>query len=233
MNIDIMNLKEFYESPISINVYSIVRNMLNRLRNVSQNNKTLFLGFGDPYADERKDEFLLMQAHIGVLAWPNSKNNRALLSYENDWPFADHVFDEIIIIHGLEYSQHAGNLLAECYRCLKPEGRLSVVVPNKRGIWVRSDKNPFGFGQHFTLTQLSELLKKFDFIPVHTVRGLYSFPFSTVLGSLGSWIFECIASRTLQKFSGLVGIAAIKRVYAGIPAKKILKDQRLIITQPA
>jgi hypothetical protein len=37
-----------------------------------------------------KDEFLLMQAHIGVLAWPNSKNNRSLTPYENDWPFADH-----------------------------------------------------------------------------------------------------------------------------------------------
>jgi SAM-dependent methyltransferase len=231
MSIDIIDLKEFYRSSLSKRVNDIVKKMLKRLRQTEHNNRTLFVGFGAPYADKFQNEFLLMQAHFGVLAWPDSQNNRALLAYEGEWAFADHIFDEIIIIHGLEYAQHASNFLQECYRCLRPEGRLVVVVPNRRSIWVRSDKTPFGFGQPYTLTQLSMILKKCGFIPVDVVRGLYTFPSSTWLGSLWSWIFECIASRALQKFSGLFGVSAIKRVYAGIPLKKTEKEQRIAIPQ--
>lgn len=226
MNIDVIDLKEFYQSSLSSNVHSIVGKMLKYLRQTSSKNKTLFVGFGAPYADKTLNEFLLMQAHIGVLAWPDSHNSRTLLSYENEWAFADHAFDEIIMVHGLEYAQNAGNILSECYRCLRPEGRIITIVPNRRGIWVRSDKTPFGFGQPYTLTQLSFILKKHNFVPVEVIRGLYTFPSSTWLGNLWSWIFEFIASRTLQKFSGLVGVASVKRVYAGIPTRKNSKELR-------
>lgn len=233
MNIDIIDLKEFYRSPLANNVHMVLKKMLTRLRSSSSNcsSKTLFVGFGAPYANQNNHEFLFMQAHMGVLAWPDKPNNRALLAYENEWAFADHTFDEIIIIHGLEYAQHAGNVLEECYRCLRPEGRLVVIVPNRRGIWVRSDKTPFGFGQPYTLTQLLQVLKKCEFVPIDAVRGLYTSPSSTWLGNLCSWTFECIATRTLQKFSGLVGVAAIKRVYAGIPAKRIAKEQQVAVPQ--
>ncbi len=231
MSIDIIDLKEFYRSPLSIKVHGIAKKMLKRLRQFGVKNRTLFVGFGAPYADHAQNEYLLMQAHIGVLAWPDSLNNRAILAYENEWAFADHIFDEIIIIHGLEYAQHANNILKECYRCLRPEGRLITIVPNRRGIWVRSDKTLFGYGQPYTLTQLSIALKKCEFIPVDVVRGLYAFPSTTWFGNLCSWIFECIASRTLQKFSGLVGVTAIKRVYAGIPVRKIVKEQRVALPQ--
>jgi SAM-dependent methyltransferase len=198
--------------------------MLSRLRNKTPKYKTLFVGFGVPYANKDCDELLLMQAQVGIFAWPDELKNRASLAYENDWPFLDQSFDEILIIHGMEYAQHAGNMLAEAYRCLRAEGRLIVIVPNRRGVWVRSDKTPFGFGEPYTLTQLSSLLKKSDFVLTDVVRGLYSLPSKGWFGDICSWIFNCIASRTLQKFSGLVGVKAVKRVYAGIPAKKIVKE---------
>jgi len=227
MSLDIIDLKEFYRSPLSKVVIDTIQKILKSLRQAA--NRTLFVGFGAPFANQTQNEILLMQAHLGVLAWPDSQNNRAVLCYENDWAFTDHLFDEIILIHGLEHTQHADNLLQECYRCLRPEGRLVVIVPNRRGIWVRSDKTPFGFGQPYTLTQLSNILKKSEFIPVEVVRGLYNFPSSTRLGNLGSWLFECIATRTLQKFSGLVGVSAIKRVYAGVSIKKNKKEQRIAV----
>ncbi len=229
MNIDVVDLKEFYRSPLSNNVQNVIKKMLARLRQTYQNKKTLFVGFGAPYAEQTKSEFLLMQAHFGVLAWPDNDKNRALLSYEDEWAFTDHIFDEIVIVHGLEYAQHAGNLLQECYRCLRPEGRLIIITPNRRGIWVRSDKTPFGFGQPYTLTQLSLLMKKYNFIPVDVVRNLYTIPSSTWSGNLWSWVFEQIASRTLQKFSGIIGVAAIKRVHASIPMKKNEKEQRIAV----
>ncbi len=230
MSVDVVDLKEFYQAPESNNIRCILQKILSKLRLNNKDTKTLFVGFGTPYADNTKNEFLLMLGHIGVLAWPNSKNNRTVLSYEGEWPFADNVFDEIIIIHGLEYAQNTGNILEESYRSLRPEGRLIVIVPNRRGIWVHSDKTPLGFGQPYTLTQLSNILRKYEFVPIEVVRGLYSFPYKNSPNNTWPW-FELIASRTLQKFSGLVGVVAIKRVYAGLPMRKAKKEIRVKIPQ--
>lgn len=228
MSFDVIDLKEFYCSSEASNVCSVFQKILGKLRNSNQNNHSLFVGFGVPYADQNKHEFLLMLAHMGVLAWPTSQNNRSLLAYEDEWPFVDSLFDEIIIVHGLEYAQNSGKILEECYRCLRPEGRLIVVVPNRRSIWVRSDKTPLGFGQPYTLTQLSKILKKYDFIPVDVKRGLYSVPSKSFFLGLCSKFFELIAPRILQKFSGLVGVVAIKRVYAGIPVRRVAKEARVV-----
>lgn len=228
MNFDIIDLKEFYLSSEASNIFAVFQKILVKLRNSNKNNLSLFVGFGAPYADKNKYEFLLMPAHMGVLAWPNSQNNRALLAYEDEWPFLDSLFDEIIIVHGLEYAENSGKILEECYRCLRPEGRLIAVVPNRRSIWVRSDKTPLGFGQPYTLTQLSKILKKYDFIPADVERGLYSIPSKNFFLSILSKSFELIAPRILQKFSGLVGVVAIKRVYAGIPMRRAIKETRII-----
>lgn len=226
MSIDVIDLKEFYQASVSSNIYPVLQEILSKLRIESGSHKSLFVGFGAPYANATKSEFLAMLAHVGGLAWPDSKNNRALLAYEGEWPFANQMFDEIILIHGLEYAQNAGNLLEECCRSLRPEGRLVVIVPNRRSIWVRSDETPLGFGQPYTLTQLIHILKKYDFIPVNVARGLYALPSKRWLGKLWSWIFKLIASKTLQKFSGLVGVAAIKRVYAGTPLRKASNESQ-------
>lgn len=228
MSFDVIDLKEFYHSQTASSILPEFQKILDKLRCNNKKGLSLFVGFGVPYANKIKNEFLLMPAHMGVLAWPDSKNNRALLSYEDEWPFVDYLFDEIIIVHGLEYAHNSGKILEECYRCLRPEGRLVVIVPNRRSIWVRSDQTPLGFGQPYTLTQLSKILKKYDFIPVDVARGLYSLPSERLLFGIWSWVFELIASRILQKFSGLVGVVAIKRVYAGIQARKVGKEIRAV-----
>ncbi|MCE2716466.1 MAG: class I SAM-dependent methyltransferase [Pseudomonadota bacterium] len=231
MNIDVVDLKEFYRSALAEKVKSIIKQMLTYLRKNNIGKRTLFVGFGAPYGNINKNEFLLMHAHFGALAWPDNNRGRVTLSYENEWAFSDHLFDEIIIVHGLEYAQNADGLLQECYRCLCPEGRLVVIVPNRRSFWIHSGKTPFSFGHPYTLSQISSILKKHDFIITDATRGLYSFPTSTWFMNLASWVFERIASTTLQKFSGLVGVVAIKRVYAGIPIKKLEKQRPVILAQ--
>lgn len=233
MNIDVVDLKEFYRSALARKVSSIIRKMLFHLRKNSSPKRTLFVGFCSPYIRQTKNEFLLMHAHFGALAWPDSNKSRVVLSYEDEWSFADQQFDEIIIIHGLEYAQNVNNLLHECYRCLCPEGHLIIITPNRRSIWIHSGKTPFSFGHPYTLSQLSLLLKKNNFIPIDATRGLYSFPTSTWIINIISWVFERIAPRALQKFSGLIGVTAIKRVYAGIPAKKAEKQQPTVLPQQA
>lgn len=45
------------------------------------------------------------------------------------WPFPSETFDEIRAWHVLEHLTHMEAVLAECARCLRPDGRLAVRIP--------------------------------------------------------------------------------------------------------
>ena len=42
----------------------------------------------------------------------------------------------------LEWSEKPRDLLRELWRVLAPNGRLLLVVPNRRGLWARVDTTP-------------------------------------------------------------------------------------------
>ena len=47
------------------------------------------------------------------------------------------------------------------------------IVPNRRGIWARLDRTPFGSGRPYTMSQLSQLLRDELFTPVATSAALF------------------------------------------------------------
>ena len=53
------------------------------------------------------------------------------------------VADRILLVHMLEWSEKPLDLLHELWRVLAPNGRLLLVVPNRRGLWARVDIKPF------------------------------------------------------------------------------------------
>lgn len=224
--VDISDLKNFYRSAYGKVVYSEISKLLKEFLTPDNASKRLFIGFGVPYVQQH-DGLLLMPAHMGIYAWPNQLDNCAALTYENQWPFADQEFDEIILLHGLEYSHNSNELIDESFRCLKAEGKLIVITPNRRGVWAHNDKTPLGFGQPYSLTQLVNMLNKKSFMIVNVKRALYKLPFEKICGRLFSTLFEAVAKRSLQKFSGLVGVVAIKQVYSVVTVKKqhrVLKE---------
>jgi hypothetical protein len=48
-----------------------------------------------------------------------------------------------------------------------------VIAPNRRGIWARLDRTPFGSGRPYTMSQLSRLLRDEQFTPVGTGTALF------------------------------------------------------------
>jgi SAM-dependent methyltransferase len=221
--VDVSDLKDFYRSSYGKTVRSAIVKLLKELIPEKNLSKRIFVGFGTPYTAQPANDLLLMLAHMGIYAWPTQEDNRATLSYENEWPFADQEFDEIILLHGLEYSQNSNALIHECQRCLKPEGKLIVITPNRRSVWAHTDRTPLGFGQPYSVTQLATMLNKNGFMLTKYKRALYKLPFASLYGKLLSTLFEAIAKRCLQKFSGLIGVVAIKQVYSGIPLRKYSK----------
>jgi len=50
-------------------------------------------------------------------------------------PYEDNAVDEIIAIHFLEHVHNIIPLMNECYRVLKPSGKMLIVVPQNEGTW--------------------------------------------------------------------------------------------------
>jgi hypothetical protein len=89
------------------------------------------------------------------------------------------------------------------------------VVPNRRGIWARLERTPFGFGHPYSGGQLSRLLRDTMFTPVRTERALFVPPSRSrmVLATAQAW--EQIGHRLFQAIAGVVLVEAGKQIYAG------------------
>ena len=95
----------------------------------------------------------------GVMPWPPNAPNVSVLTEETRWPIETGHIDKLVVLHGLETSERPSQLLSECWRVLGPGGKAVFVVPNRAGLWSRSDRTPFGFGRPYTLGQLETQLQ--------------------------------------------------------------------------
>ena len=85
--------------------------------------------------------------------------SRALaLVDETDLPLPDNSVDRVLLVHGVESSEYLRDLFREIWRVLSGDGRLIVVVPNRRGIWARVDRTPLGSGHPFSESLRRSLL---------------------------------------------------------------------------
>jgi hypothetical protein len=91
-------------------------------------------------------------------------------------------------------------------------------VPNRRGIWARLDRTPFGYGRPYTPVQLVRLLRDTLFTPMGTYGALYVPPTRSrmVLSSARAW--ENIGSRWFKAVSGVITVEATKQIYAATGA---------------
>lgn len=115
----------------------------------------------------------LMPGPQGVIPWPAGQPNVSVLCDETAWPLETGMVDRAVLLHGLETSDHPGALLAELWRVLGPGGRALVIVPNRAGLWSRSDTTPFGTGRPYTAGQLEAQLRQVDFVSERTAAALY------------------------------------------------------------
>ena len=105
-------------------------------------------------------------------------------------------------------------MLKEIWRVLAGGGRVLVVAPNRRGIWARLDRTPFGSGRPYTMSQLSLLLRDEQFTPIGSDAALFVPPATSrmMLRSAAAW--ERIGKRWFPTFAGVVLVDATKQIYA-------------------
>lgn len=223
---DIVDLIDFYATSLGQTTATHIRAMLTDLWPNHSSDTYLSIGYPLPFMPvmlENKPPqrtLVFMPAQQGIIHWPDESKNVCCLINEDSLPLPDESVDRILVIHSLEHAEHARPYLRELWRVLASNGRLVVVVPNRRGLWAQLDETPFGHGNPYTMTQLSRLLKENQFTPLRSLRGLYAIPSHSRILKNVSKILEKIAPALLSKFSGLVCIEASKQVYCGYQEKK-------------
>ena len=116
-----------------------------------------------------------------------------------------------------------GPLLREMWRVLAPEGRLLIIVPNRRGVWARFDTTPFGHGRPYSRGPARAAAVGG---PVHAHR--------VVVGAAHAarrpqWLlrwataFERMGARLWPAFAGVVIVEARKELMGAIPKGKPAK----------
>lgn len=129
-----------------------------------------------PYLAEARRVVALMPGQQGVMHWPVGMPNVSVLCRETLWPMADGSADRIIMMHGLETSEHVTSLLEECARVLSHSGKMLVIVPNRAGLWARRDGTPFGYGRPYSMGQLEAQLRLHGFETERHAAALYQPP---------------------------------------------------------
>jgi SAM-dependent methyltransferase len=140
-----------------------------------------------------------------------------VLADEADLPLPDLSFDRVLLVHAVECSEQLRSMLREVWRVLADGGRILVVVPNRRGIWARFERTPFGIGHPYTVTQLSRLLRDCMFTPVCAAGALFVPPSHSRMMLAAAPAWEKLGDRWFPRFAGVNMIEATKQIYAAAP----------------
>lgn len=221
MRHDVVDLREFYESSLGLVARRMVRTAVRDFWPDVSGLRLLGVGYATPllrpFLDEAERVLTLMPPAQGVVHWPPEGRNVAFLSEEGEWPLADVSIDRVLAVHAVEHSEFLRAMLRETWRVLSDNGRVLIVVPNRRGIWARVDATPFGSGHPYTPTQLSRVLRDNMFTPTRSAHALYIPPtrFRTLLAAGQAW--ENIGARWFPGFAGVTLVEASKQLYAVTP----------------
>ncbi|EBA04089.1 hypothetical protein RB2150_06298 [Rhodobacterales bacterium HTCC2150] len=177
-----------------------------------------------PYLGQARRLLALMPGPQGVMHWPVGVPNVSLLCEESFWPVTTGSLDRLIVLHGLETSENPDAILQECHRALGPGGRVLFIVPNRAGLWSRSDKTPFGYGRPYSPIQLDKQLRAAGFTPESHKTMLFSPPSNRRFWLKTANLWENVG-RKLGFFSagGVLMVEASKHVYA--PSGTAVKDR--------
>lgn len=172
-------------------------------------------------------------SHMGGTHWPTGLPNMVCVAETESLPFADLSFDRVLLIHGLEQAENARRTLREVWRVLKDDGKLIVVLPNRRGAWAYAEGTPFGHGQPYSERQIARLLTSLFFKVERQKTALYAPPldFQPLLRLF--WLAERYGPFVAPHFAGLVISEASKALYGISPAKKRTSARRVFVTDDA
>src|SRR5829696_3403214 len=232
---DVVDLRDFYRTALGQVARRMIRRAVQRAWPDLRGMRLLGIGYATPFlsalAPDTERTIGLMPASLGVLRWPRDARYLVTLADEAELPFADYSIDRVLLVHALETSDETRAMLKEVWRVLAGGGRVLIVTPNRRGIWARLDRTPFGSGRPYTMSQLSQLLRDEQFTPVGSDTALFIPPSTSrmTLRSAAAW--ERAGRRWFPTFAGVLLVEATKQIYAKPAA--VRAPRRRLVYAPA
>lgn len=219
MHLDVQDLRNFYyRSALGRAAQRAVRNKVLELWPEAQGQTVAGFGFAAPllrpYLKDARRVSALMPGPQGVIPWPAGMPNVSVLCEETLWPIETGHVDRLVVMHGLETSENPAAVLEECWRTLGPGGRALFIVPNRAGLWSRSDATPFGFGRPYTSSQLESQLKKHGFLPERHATALFQPPSRRRFWMKTGALWEKLGTGIPFMAGGVLMVEASKRVHA-------------------
>ena len=222
MHSDVVDLRDFYASRLGQVSRHLIRRRVRALWPNVAGETVLGLGYAIPYLRQFRDEaervIAFMPAAQGVLKWPTARPALATLIDEFSMPLPDAAVDRILLVHALEMSDDPERLLREVWRVLAPSGRLIAVIPNRRGVWTRTDATPFGHGRPYSRAQITQLLRQTWFTPAAWDEALFMPPVGNGWFLRSAMAWERVGAALSLPFAGVHIVEATKQVYRAIPA---------------
>jgi SAM-dependent methyltransferase len=219
MRRDVLELRQFYATPLGQAARAVLSRQVVEAWGAAARLDLMGLGYATPYLDPFRDQarrvLATMPAAQGVEAWPAGELGLSCLADEAALPYANALFDRILMVHALEEADNPLGLLREVWRVLAPSGRVIVVAANRRGFWSGAESTPLGHGRPFTRFQLETLVREAELEPVAWSRALFAPPFQWT----AQWAdgFETVGARLWPALSGVILLEAVKQTFAVKP----------------
>ena len=224
MAIDVIDLRDFYSRRLGIVARRLINRGIHTCWPEAQGQRVLGLGYPTPYLGLFRDDaercIAMMPAAQGVLKWPTGRPVLASLVDELSLPLPDAAVDRILLVHALEMSDDPEALLREAWRVLAPSGRMLMVVPNRRGVWTRTDMTPFGHGRPYSRKQITDLLRQTWFTPTAWGEALFMPPIGRGWFLRSALAWDRMGAALSLPVAGVHIVEATKQVYRAIPAHR-------------
>lgn len=236
MAADIQDITQFYATPLGGLTAALLRQELAGFWPNMVGLSVLGIGYAGPCLESWREKTRcigLSPAPIDAVRWPLDQRNLTCVAETEALPFSDLSFDRVLLVHGLEQAENARRTLREVWRVLKDDGKLIMVVPNRRGIWAYAESTPFGHGQPYSERQLSRLLASLFFKVEKQKTALYVPPIDITLIARLFWLTERYGPFIAPHFAGLVLTEASKALYGIAPAGVRKSARRVFVTDNA
>jgi SAM-dependent methyltransferase len=221
MHTDIVDLRQFYHSPLGHLAETSISTALRSLWSRLPDERLVGMGYALPYLErfghDAERTFAFMPAGQGAVNWPAGPLSATALVFDEELPLPDSSIDRMLLVHSLEFAENPREMLKEIWRVLAPGGRVVIVVPNRRGMWARLEHTPFGAGRPYSRGQLTTLLRETNFTPGAFAGALFFPPYRSRPLLKMFYSMEPIGRRLMPVFSGVTVVEAQKRLYQGLP----------------
>src|SRR5437868_11816864 len=221
---DVIDLRDFYSRRLGIVARQLINRGIRERWPDARDQRVLRIGYPTPYLGLIREDsercLAFMPAAQGVLKWPTGGTARATVVEEFSLPLADAAIDRILLVHALEMSDDPEGLLREVWRVLAPSGRMIAIIPNRRGVWTRTDATPFGHGRPYSRSQITQLLRQTWFTPTAWGEALFMPPVAGGWFLRSALAWERLGEALSLPFAGVHIVEATKQVYRAIPVKR-------------